>query len=171
MSVTIRQATPADAAMLATLGKQTFESAFASQNTPENMEAYVSEAFTTEAFTEDIQDVNSLYYVAYINDSPVGYAKLRQNNNPEELTDPLPIELQRIYVDHNQIGTGVGKHLMEYCLKIASQQGFQTIWLGVWEHNTKAISFYQKWGFEVFGSHIFLLGDDPQTDLLMKRSL
>ena len=64
-----------------------------------------------------------------------------------------------------------GNHLMEACLNLARQGGHKVIWLGVWEHNPRAISFYEKWGFEKFGSHLFMLGNDLQTDLLMKKNL
>ncbi len=166
--------------MLAALGRRTFEEAFADQNTPENLAAYVSAAYTTEQFAKELRDENSIFYVARQNDSPVGYAKLRENSLPENsilenvqtpgLLMPC-MELQRIYVLRENIGTGTGKRLMEQCLQTARQHGCATLWLGVWERNEKAIAFYGKWGFTVFGSHIFHVGNDPQTDLLMRRAL
>lgn len=169
-----------DAAMLAALGRRTFEEAFADQNTPENLAAYVSEAYTAEQFGKELRDENSVFYVARFNQTPVGYAKLRKNSLPENsilgnaqtprLAMPC-IELQRIYVLQENTGSGVGKRLMEQCLHTARQQDCATLWLGVWERNTKAIGFYGRWGFETFGSHIFHVGADAQTDLLMRRAL
>ena len=45
------------------------------------------------------------------------------------------------------------------------------VWLGVWEKNERAIAFYRKNGFVAFDTHIFKLGDDEQTDILMKLPL
>ena len=81
------------------------------------------------------------------------------------------IEIERIYASKAYLGKHVGKTLMEACLKLAKQGGHNVVWLGVWEHNPRAIAFYEKWGFEKFGSHSFLLGNDLQTDLLMKKNL
>jgi ribosomal protein S18 acetylase RimI-like enzyme len=68
-------------------------------------------------------------------------------------------------------GQKAGAALMQHCLGLAMMAGYDVVWLGVWEHNYKALNFYRKWGFEVFGSHIFRLGDDEQTDVMMKKHL
>ena len=60
---------------------------------------------------------------------------------------------------------------MKKCLDLASDLKKEVVWLGVWEHNQRAIEFYKKWGFEKFGTHIFQLGDDPQKDWLMLKKL
>ena len=81
------------------------------------------------------------------------------------------LEIARIYAVQKSIGKGVGRALMQHCIEIARQRNFRIIWLGVWEKNQKAITFYSKWGFEKFGDHMFMLGNDPQTDWLMKKVL
>jgi len=81
------------------------------------------------------------------------------------------IEIERLYAAKEFIGRNVGSKLMECCLQQAFDEGFQLVWLGVWEHNLRAISFYEKWGFEKFGSHPFMLGKDLQTDLLFKKTI
>ncbi len=179
--ITLYQPTIADAAILASLSRQTFESAFAESNTPEDMESYMSEAFTEQKLTEELQDETSVFYVATLDERPIGYTKLRRCSVPDN-EEPIRIpvnaqtpeeymELQRIYVLPESKGFGVGKLLMQQCLQTAQQEGAKTLWLGVWEHNTAAIAFYEKWGFERFGSHVFMLGKDVQTDLLMQRSV
>ncbi|MCU0354271.1 MAG: GNAT family N-acetyltransferase [Cytophagales bacterium] len=170
----VYQPTIADAALLADLGRRTFEQAFAAQNTPENMAAYLSVAYTTEQLEKELREENSVFYVAAANGTPVGYAKIHKDCWPDDESVSVAgpcVEINRLYVLQDSIGTGVGKLLMETCLQAARQQGYRTVWLGVWEHNARAIAFYRKWGFETFGSHIFQLGDDAQTDLLMKRSV
>jgi GNAT superfamily N-acetyltransferase len=80
-----------------------------------------------------------------------------------------PVELQRFYADRSAIGHGVGAALMRASLDAARSAGHRTLWLGVWERNARAISFYERWQFETVGDHKFRLGSDLQTDLIMAR--
>jgi ribosomal protein S18 acetylase RimI-like enzyme len=98
----------------------------------------------------------------------IGYAKMRVNlvENP----DMKSLEIERIYISKDYHGQKYGAMLMQKCIDVAIENNYESIWLGVWEHNPKAINFYQKWGFEIFGEHIFQLGDDAQTDFLMKKT-
>ncbi len=64
-----------------------------------------------------------------------------------------------------------GQLLLEKALEIAAENHINYIWLGVWEKNPRAIRFYEKNGFIQFDTHIFMVGNDPQTDVMMKRSL
>ncbi len=96
---------------------------------------------------------------------------LRKGPVPEQVTGERPIELVRLYVSHESLGSGVGAALMQACIDEAKRGGHQTLWLGVWERNNRAQAFYRKWNFREVGTHPFQLGDDPQTDLLMQRSI
>lgn len=60
---------------------------------------------------------------------------------------------------------------MQACLNQAKSMAYDTLWLGVWEHNARALKFYQRWGFEAVGSHVFVVGSDEQNDLIMQKSL
>jgi len=101
----------------------------------------------------------------------VGYAMLRSGSVLDSVTDDEPIELVRLYVSRKHLGGGVGAALMRVCINEASRHGHRTLWLGVWEHNHRAQAFYRKWNFREVGTHVFQLGDDPQTDMLMQLSL
>jgi ribosomal protein S18 acetylase RimI-like enzyme len=101
---------------------------------------------------------------------PVGFTKVRTGYEPPELSRPA-LEIERIYVMAAHQGKAIGNALLEHNLSYARGQGYAVIWLGVWEHNLAAIRLYERWGFTKFGSHIFLLGRDPQTDLLFSKDL
>jgi len=131
----------------------------------------MNEVFTEQRLTEEVGKLENIFFIAYLDNEPVGYAKLREGKNLIELGDVDAIEIARIYSEQKTIGKGIGKALMLKCFEVAKERNKKVIWLGVWEHNETAISFYKKFGFEQFGSHVFMLGDDVQTDLLMKRSL
>lgn len=167
----IRTAVARDAEILARLSYQTFVEAFADQNTEENMAQYLSKNCTTPVLTEELKNDYSTFLIAEKDGEAVGFAQLLTIEIPEELKNKRVIEIHRLYVLKKMIGRKIGKALMEECLKRAKQNKFETIWLGVWERNAHAIAFYEKFGFEVFGSHIFEVGWDPQTDLLMKKEL
>jgi diamine N-acetyltransferase len=169
--VSIRKANYADINFLMEIGYQTFHETFAHLNKKEDMEEYLSENFNFNQIKNEISDDQNLFYIAFSGLIQKGYAKLRKSPAPELIKEMRSIEIERLYVlnaFHNQ---KVGASLMEKCLNFAKENCYETIWLGVWEHNYKAISFYERWGFVTFDSHPFLLGNDLQTDLMMKKDL
>lgn len=168
--ITIRLASLDDATMLTELGAKTFYETFEAFNWEEDMKLYLAKNFTVGQLTIELNDDGSTFLVAQHGATAVGYAKLRQQQTqPEGLEEANTIEIERIYSRKEYLGKEVGKALMEGCLNLAKQKGHKIIWLGVWEHNPRAIAFYEKWGFEKFGSHDFILGQDLQTDILMKK--
>jgi len=167
----IRAATVADAEMLTDLAARTFYDAFADMNTPQNMQAYMSKAFSLPQLTAELSDPQAKFLIAEVDGVAAGYAKLSPGNVPASVTGPNPIELVRLYVDRKFLGSGIGNDLMQACMDEARNLGHRSIYLGVWEHNHRAQSFYFRWNFRVVGSHIFQMGDDPQMDWLMERDL
>lgn len=169
--IIIRAATSADAALLAELGAQTFYETFAAENTPENMTAYLASAFGPEIQAAELADPASRFFIAECGGVVIGYARLYAGEPPACIGDPEAAELQRIYVIQEWLKRGVGALLLQTCLREARAAGHQTIWLGVWERNPRAIAFYQRWEFEPVGTHVFQLGTEAQTDLLLRRRL
>jgi ribosomal protein S18 acetylase RimI-like enzyme len=169
-TVTIRHANPADAELLAELGARTFFETFALTNSDEDMEQYLSESFNKEQQTAELEDPRISALIAEAEQGAAGYAMLQTGPPPNTELMENPIELVRLYVGKEWIGQGIGAMLMQASLNEARRLGHATLWLGVWEHNGRARAFYQKWGFEDFGEHVFQLGADAQNDFLMKRS-
>lgn len=171
-SVTIRSCTLQDSEAIMSLGIRTFRDTFDEMNTPENMMLYLNQNFTLKRIRDEIKEPGSLFFIAESEfDQPIGYARVRHSPPPEALRGTNALEIERIYADKKYIGKRVGYLLMNTCLHYARDNGYDTVWLGVWEHNDRAIEFYEKWGFEKFGQHLFMLGNDPQTDLLMKKHI
>jgi len=169
--LTIRFATNKDAELIADMSRQTFFETFAPLNLKENMDKFMNEQFNKEKLMKEVDEVDSIFLLAFDDSNPVGYARLREKNCPPDLNNAEVIEIARIYATANSIGKGVGKALMQECFKIAIEKGKKLIWLGVWQDNHRAINFYEKWGFKKFATHLFMLGDDPQTDWLMKKAV
>jgi ribosomal protein S18 acetylase RimI-like enzyme len=169
--VTIRKGTFKDATLLATMGKGTFEEAFSKDNTPENMAFYLDQNFNKAKIITEIKDKLTQFFIAFVENKPAGYAKVRVNDEVKKVLKGRAIELERIYVTSTFQGKKVGATLLQTCLDYAMEKNFQWIWLGVWENNHRAQNFYAKWGFEKFGEHVFQMGDDPQTDWIMKRRI
>lgn len=163
---TTRIATSRDAATIAELGARTFITAFGPQNDARDIEAYVSAAFSEKAQSAELSDPANTILIAEGEDgAAAGYAQLRFAPAPPFVDAEYAVELVRIYADRP--GGGVGSALMAACLDIAKSEDADTVWLGVWEHNPRAISFYERWGFRVVGTQGFVLGTDHQTDLVM----
>lgn len=169
----LRLATHNDLPWLAELAEKTFRQAFADDNDPDDLETYVTDAFSTPRLRAELDDANNTFFVAWDEegDGLVGYAKLRRGTSASGGRGDRPIELERIYVDRSQLGAGVGALLMKQCLDTAIAERHDSIWLGVWERNERAIRFYERWGFEGVGHQVFQLGADAQTDLVMEKRL
>ncbi len=171
MGMTIRLATVADNLLIADLSRQTFYETFAGQNTAANMDKFMSEQFSKEKLMAEVGAPGNFFLLAFEGISPVGYVRLKEGAQIPEFGKKTAIEIARIYATRSSIGKGVGRALMQSSIETAKEMKKEIIWLGVWEKNRKAIEFYTKWGFEQFGTHVFQLGDDPQTDWLMKKEL
>ena len=156
---------------IALLSRQAFYDTFAEFNTEEDMELFMRDSFGIEKLAGEVGAPGNTFLSAFMENELVGYAKLTLSETPSLLGEAPSIEISRIYAAQKTIGLGVGKALMEACVRIAKEQDRKVIWLGVWEHNERAIGFYKKFGFEKFGEHDFVLGKDVQTDWLMKKML
>lgn len=167
----IRYATFEDATLIADLSRKTFVDSFAAYNTKTDMDKFMNEQFTRDKLMAEVGDAKNVFLLAFFDQEVIGYAKLRYSASPEELKNRDSIEIARIYVVDQSIGRGAGSAIMERCLKHATEMNKEVIWLGVWEHNLRAIEFYRKWGFEKFGEHEFILGNDIQNDWLMMKKL
>lgn len=170
-SIEIKQVTLAEITQLQKIGRQTFFETFSAGNTEENMKKYLEEGFSIEKLTGELTDPNCAFYFALIDNAVIGYLKLNFGASQTELKDNKALEIERIYVLQAFHGKKVGQILYEKAIQIAKQTHAAYVWLGVWEENPRAINFYKKNGFVEFDKHIFKLGDDEQTDIMMKLQL
>ena len=168
---TARQAEPTDAARLAALAERTFRAAFGSFNTPENMDAHCANAYGEAIQASEIANPQIETFVCDDSVELVGYAQLRWGTAPPCILAIRPAEIQRIYVDQRCHGKGIAQALMSQMLTAAARGNAVQIWLGVWENNPRAMAFYQKFGFNKVGHHVFQLGDDPQHDWILCRDV
>lgn len=170
-NITIRPASSDDVQAIAQLSIQTFQDTFATEENKADTDLYLENAFSIQQLETELSDRHNTFLLAYADgaEDPVGYAKLRLGKKASCITAFNPIELERLYVDKHVIGEGLGSRLMQACLNRADAQNHDVLWLGVWEHNQRAIRFYAKWKFVTVGSHLFKLGNEKQTDLIMQR--
>ena len=171
MTWAIRPAVATDAADLSELAERTFREAFSAFNTPENMALHCSTAFAPAVQAAEIANPEVLTLVAELRGKLVAFAQLHlRPASPSCVTVTPSLELLRIYVDSSFHGTGLARDLLSSVLATAQRAGAAAVWLGVWERNPRAIRFYQRFGFSEVGEHQFVLGADPQRDLVMVRS-
>ena len=169
----IRQASVVDAQVLTDLAYTTFWDAFAHhpKNAPDDLNHYMRQAFNQEQLAAELADEKNIFLIAELDGEAAGYSKIIIDNIEPGITADRPIELSRLYSHQKHLGQGVGQSLMDACFERAREEGRDVMWLGVWEYNPRAQRFYEKNGFRVVGSHVFQLGKDAQTDLLMQREL
>lgn len=171
LNITIEQINNRHIAALQQIGRQTFSETFAESNSAENMTKYLEEAYSFEKLNEELNNPNSFFYFAILYEKVIGYLKLNTGVSQTELKDNDALEIERIYVLKDFHGKKVGQLLFDKAITKAKEWHVAYVWLGVWEENKRALQFYTKNGFVEFDQHVFVLGDEAQTDIMMKLEL
>jgi ribosomal protein S18 acetylase RimI-like enzyme len=166
----IRRAIDADALALSTFGRRVFTATFEAENDPADLAAYLDGAYTVAHQLADIADPSIDTLLLEIDGALAAFAQVRVSEVPACVGAPAALELARFYVDHAWHGRGVAARLMAAVETAARARGAEALWLGVWERNLRAQAFYTREGYTVVGSHTFLLGSDPQRDLIMEKT-
>ena len=170
-NISIKRVKQQDIVQLQEIGTKTFFETFSEVNTEENMAKYLKEGFSVEKLASELENENSEFYFAVLDGNVIGYLKLNIGSSQTELKEAAALEIERIYVLKEFHGKGVGQLLYDKAISIANENKLNYVWLGVWEENPRAINFYKKNGFVEFDKHIFRLGNDKQTDIMMKLNL
>ena len=156
---------------LRTIAIQTFEETFAATNSRENMDHYYEMRFNAQLLAEELQDPEAWWYFIEFEGKLAGYLKVNVGQSQTELQEEDGFEVERIYVLREFHGTGVGAALMEFAIQLGREKGKKYLWLGVHEENIRALRFYEKFGLQEFDDHVFMMGKQPQRDLLMRMEL
>jgi ribosomal protein S18 acetylase RimI-like enzyme len=165
----IRKGQITDASNLAKLAERTFRDAFEESNTPQDLALHCNAHYGEAIQQRELSDPAVEVLVCEHDGALVAYAQLRTRKPPACVNAERPLEIQRFYVSKEWHGKRLAHDLMTAAIERAGQQGVDQVWLGVWEHNPRAIAFYRKWGFSEVGDHVFPLGTDPQRDIVMTR--
>ncbi|RFM30550.1 GNAT family N-acetyltransferase [Deminuibacter soli] len=163
--------TPGQAQVLADVSRQTFYDAFAAQNSAADMEQHLEKTYNLLQITKELTSPHCRFYFAMAGDIVAGYMKLNFAPAQTELHDANALELERIYVVQNWQGQKIGQLLLNKAIALVKELRLQYLWLGVWEHNAKALAFYRRNGFVAFSTHHYTVGTDVQTDLMLKLDL
>jgi ribosomal protein S18 acetylase RimI-like enzyme len=169
--IEIKRVFSKDVKQLQEIARQTFYETFSEQNTPEDMQNYLENNLSSDKLKQELEEINSEFYFSIYDNKVIGYLKINYGLAQTEIKDQKSVEIERIYVLKTYHGKNVGQVLYEKALDIASIAKAHSIWLGVWEKNRRAINFYKKNGFVEFDKHIFKLGNDNQTDIMMRLQL
>ncbi|KIX09836.1 uncharacterized protein Z518_00917 [Rhinocladiella mackenziei CBS 650.93] len=171
---TVRRATIQDAAAIASLGAHVFSTSFGFSIPTPDLNAYLDEAYSISAIEEDIRSRSKHLVVACSSSDGrvMGFAQLTEGTTEPCIEDlDNVVELQRLYVDRDFHGSGVGKALTREIERLAREKGYRIMWLGVWEGNFKAQRVYEAMGFLRVGDHEFKMGRCIQTDWIMCKDL
>jgi ribosomal protein S18 acetylase RimI-like enzyme len=160
-----------DLLALQEISRQTFFDSFAEVNSQADMQQYLEENLSMEQLIKEWTNPSTAFYFVKQKDEVLAYLKINEADAQTEQRQEASLEIERIYVRKTNQRKGVGQFLLDFSIQATKEKGFKLIWLGVWEHNQKAIQFYEKNGFNFFGRHSFFLGQDEQTDLLMELRL
>lgn len=153
------------------ISRDTFYETFVTSTSEENMQHYLENNFSKEKHIKELENSYSEFYFALLENEVIGYLKINFSSAQTELNDDNALEVERVYVRNNYHGKGVGQQLLDYAIQLAKQKNMQAVWLGAWENNHRAINFYKKNGFVTFDTHVFMLGEEAQTDYMMRLDL
>ena len=167
----IRECTQNDLLMLHEISYQTYDDTFRDKNTHSSMKAYLEQAFDIKKLRKELSNSNSIFYFLYIKEELAGYLKLNDYKVQTDINDQQSLEIERIYIKREFQGLGFGKLLLNKSIEVAKILNKSYLWLGVWEKNETALSFYLRNGFYKMGEHSFFMGLEEQTDYLMRKDL
>jgi diamine N-acetyltransferase len=171
MDITISVCTTEDLFILRAISYRTYKNTFEHLNSEANMKAYLTQAFNTDKLYRELTNNDSLFYFIYADGQMAGYMKINEFGAQTDIQDANALEIERIYITAEFQRAGLGRILLIKAMEIAIEKNKSYIWLGVWEKNEKALSFYRKSGFYKIGEHSFAMGDDKQTDYVMRKDL
>jgi len=164
----IRKADEADVNELATFAFNAFKDAYRGKMNEADISAYVKKSFDIKVVAEQLKDDQTLFHIALTDNGMKGYIKLRWDRSRPELSGVKAIEMERIYVIEAHYRSGLGTILFNHALKVASELGFECMWLAVWQKNERALSFYKKMGMEIFGAQEFIVNTIVNQDFVLK---
>jgi len=171
MDIKIRRAIHTDAATIALLARVTFTETFGHlYRDPNDLIEYYDNTFSVAKIQSSLAKSNNVFWLATVDDLPVGYAKLKLNSVSEFLDSDSICQLQKIYVLKDFLAMGLGKQLQNELLNEAQEQGNSNVWLSVLSSNERAISFYTKNDFVPVGEHDFQIGQENFDFIVMNRN-
>ena len=171
MEIRFRECTIEDLPELCAFSRDVFYESFRDDCSPEDMEAFLRDRYSADRIRNELLNPDSAFGFLYLDGGLSGYIKINEAPAQTDINDEKALEVERLYVSGEAQGRGLGSFLLEQAAETAKQRGKKYIWLGVWEKNLKAISFYRKHGFREIGTHTFMIGADAQTDYIMRKDL
>ncbi|UWX55051.1 GNAT family N-acetyltransferase [Maribacter litopenaei] len=154
--------------VLMSVSRTTFSDAFQDQNNPDDFASYLEKAFSKEQLTLELENPQTQFYFVYLEGKLVAYFKLNCGDAQTDVKQEDCTELERIYVLKAFQGRQLGNQIVQWIKDKVESDKKSFMWLGVWEKNPRAIAFYERHGFYKFGSHPYYIGNDKQTDWLMR---
>lgn len=170
-ALTIARAQPADLGLLLAFAERTFREAYEHLNKPADFKKYCDQAFTPERFRAEMEHPHSAFWLAHLDGQLVAYIKLNFDRFPPELEGKKTVQVERIYVDTPFQGRRIGEKLLDFAHEQARAAGVEWLWLSVWQANPPAVRFYERCGYEICGTDLFQLGDDPQLDWVVRKKV
>jgi ribosomal protein S18 acetylase RimI-like enzyme len=172
MNIRWRKAGATDADEVAAVGRQTFDETWGPFYSPEDMREYLSGAFDIDLIRSQLEDVfHTSFYLFYADGQAAGYFKLSTGSENFKIEGQKAGDIERFYFFKRYHGSGLADRAMEVALQELKEKGCDWASLGVDVNNHRAIRFYAKYGFVVYGKKDFVVGSVVDTDQLMKRPL
>ncbi len=160
-NLTIRKATTADAEIVAMLAQITFDETFGHHFRDRNdLINYFNTTFSVAKIRSSIAKENNVFWLAFVDELPIGYAKLKKYSLNTTVEDVNCAQLQKIYLRKDYLNQQIGAPLQQVIFDELIFLNKKSLWLSVLKTNDRAIRFYEKNGFVTVGEHLFWVGKE-----------
>ena len=172
IKIEIRLAEKKDAAHISLLARITFTETFGHHfRDPQDLQNYYNSTFSVDKIESSLSKSTNIFWLAFVNRLPVGYAKLKLDSESEFIQSKNTCQLQKIYLLKDFLSMKIGFTLQNQLIKKATELNYENIWLSVLESNERAIKFYKKSGFKGIGNHNFSIGKENFEFIAMQKIL
>lgn len=171
-TIEIRIAIIDDASIVSLLARITFTETFGHLfRDQDDLSQYLTTTFAVDKIERSIEKDTTVFWIAYVNKLPIGYAKLKLDSPSEFIDSQKVCQLQKIYILKDFLSLKIGLKLQIQLLAKAKELSYDVIWLSVLHSNERAINFYKKNGFTYIGNHDFTIGKEYFEFIAMSKNL
>ena len=170
--ISYRPADIDDADELDAMARQIWIETFEHSAPADDITAYVDGAYGPQGkLRRDLADPAHRFQLACAEGAIIGYAKLSPLWLEAPEIAPGAAQLSQLYIASAWHGRGVAPVLMQWTIDAARSRGAAALVLTVWEHNPRALRFYERWGFRHIADYAFQTGTQIDRDLIMQLAL
>ena len=151
--ITIKSAGVNDLEVIHQLAHDIWPSAYGNILSGSQLEYMLDKIYSLASLQDQLSILKHQFIIVLEDEDPVGFASFSPHEN-----NPVVYHLNKIYVLPRQQGKNIGKQVLDYVINEIKSAGATSLQLNV-NRNNKALSFYEKQGFEIIREEDIDIGE------------